>query len=181
MSNIVIGTPEKIEMLLNERKKIEFFEKIHLLIVDEIHFLGEERGVVLENILIYFTKNFIKKKKELRIIALSATIPNFYDISKFLNVNISNGVFYFGPFKRENILNQIIIGIKLENYSLYNINLLNSILIEKTLSLLKSISKPRIIIFVQSRNDTYKTGLYLTEELMKKKNLYDFTFHTIIA
>lgn len=173
MSNIVIGTPEKIEILLNKREKIEFFDKIRLLIVDEIHFLGEERGAVLENILIYFKKNFIKKKKVLRIVALSATIPNFYDLSKFLNINISNGVFYFGPFKRENILNQVLIGVKFENYTLYNIKLLNSILIQKTLSFLKSASKPRILIFVQSRNDTYKTGLCLTEELERKKNLYD--------
>ena len=65
--HIMIGTPEKIAMLLCGERKNKIFEKLKLLVVDEIHFLNEEKGSILENLLIYFLKNFIKKKKEFKI------------------------------------------------------------------------------------------------------------------
>ena len=169
-SNIIIGTPEKIKMFLQSRTEKKIFQSIKLVVLDEIHFIREERGAILESLLVYFTKNFANSQKNIRVLALSATIPNFFDIAKFLNINISNGLFYFGSFIKENDLNQIIIGIKSKKSNLYDKKMLNSILLEKVVKLLDSFDNPKIIIFVQSRKDTYKTGFFLKEEIKQKKN-----------
>ena len=63
LCNFIVGTPEKIEILLNNQDKVMSLEKLKLLIVDEVHFLREERGFLLENLLMYFIKNFSIKKK----------------------------------------------------------------------------------------------------------------------
>ncbi len=170
LSNIIVGTPDKIESILQKSDKIKVFQDINLLIIDEIHFLKEERGAILENLLVYFKKNSRDKNEYLRTISLSATIPNFYDLAKFLNVSIINGVFYFGPFIRENPLNQVVLSVNPGNYNLNDLKLLNKILIQKTLNIIYSSKTPKILIFVQSRKDTYKTGFSLIEEIHRKNS-----------
>ena len=64
LGNIMIGTPDKIESILQKSDKIKVFRDINLLIIDEIHFLKEERGAILENLLVYFKKNSILFKKK---------------------------------------------------------------------------------------------------------------------
>ena len=183
--NFMVGTPEKIEILLNNQDKVMSLEKLKLLIVDEVHFLREERGFLLENLLMYFIKNFSIKKKFLRIISLSATIPNFKDIGKFLNVNLLNGLFYFGPLIRENILNRTIIGIKKKkNGRLCDSIILNSILMKKISYILNTSFKPKIMIFVQSRIDTYNTGILLHDllsenEICASTDSFSFFFNKI--
>lgn len=170
LSNIMVGTPDKIESILQKNDKIKVFRDINLLIIDEIHFLKEERGAILENLLVYFKKNSKKNKEYLRTISLSATIPNFYDLAKFLNVSIINGVFYFGPSIRENPLNQVVLSVNPGNYNLNELKLLNKILIQKTLKIIDSSETPKILIFVQSRKDTYRTGFSLIEEIRRKNS-----------
>ena len=170
LGNIMIGTPDKIESILQKSDKIKVFRDINLLIIDEIHFLKEERGAILENLLVYFKKNSRDKKGYLRIISLSATIPNFYDLAKFLNVSIIDGVFYFGPFIRENPLNQVVLSVNSGNYNLNDLKLLNKILIQKTINIIDSSKNPKILIFVQSRKDTYRTGFSIIEEINKKNS-----------
>ena len=168
LSNFIVGTPDKIESILQKNSKIEVFKSINLLIIDEIHFIKEEKGAVLENLLIYFKNNFKKKKDYFRTISLSATIPNFFDLAKFLNVSSLNGVFYFGPLIRENPLSQVVLSINSENNNLNSLKLLNEVLVQKTLTLINSFKKPKILIFVQSRKDTYNTGFSLIKKMQGK-------------
>ncbi|GMF11538.1 unnamed protein product [[Candida] boidinii] len=76
-SDIIICTPEKWDVLTrrwNDYPKL--FELIRLLLVDEIHTLNGERGSVLEVVVTRMKSmnNFI------RIVALSATVPNIDDV-----------------------------------------------------------------------------------------------------
>jgi replicative superfamily II helicase len=46
----------------------------------------------------------------IRIVGLSATLPNYQDIAKFLRVNLDSGLFYFDSSYRPVPLSQEFIG-----------------------------------------------------------------------
>lgn len=53
-----------------------------------MHTLNDQRGAVLESIIARMRLVHKKNKSDLRIIAVSATIPNISDISNWLNAKI---------------------------------------------------------------------------------------------
>lgn len=169
-SNILIGTPEKINNFIRFGKRENFLKNLKLLVVDEIHLLNEKRGVILEEILIQFLSNK-KLKKSCRIIGLSATVPNFFDLARFLNVNFYRGLFYFGKSFKQNSSNQTIIGIKNFISQKRVIFGMNEIAFKKIELLRKNKKNPSIIIFVHSRRDTLKTALHFLKE-NKNNNFY---------
>ena len=116
-ANLILTTPEKFDVLSRKWKKIpEFFLEISLLLIDEIHLLNEEnRGATIEAIvsrmklissLKRFKNSFIEN---FRIISLSATIPNIYEIAEFLNVKKS-GLKIFGEEFRPVKIERIVLG-----------------------------------------------------------------------
>ncbi|KAJ1465914.1 hypothetical protein T484DRAFT_1662208, partial [Baffinella frigidus] len=169
LSNIIIGTPEKINIFLNKSFFLEVLSKTKLLIVDEIHLLNEKRGSVLENTLINFLIGFNKFQNLTRIIGLSATFPNFNDLGEFLKVSPSNGIFYFSKKYRPFKLNQTIIGLKNFSKIKNNYSFSNLITLKKIQTLLSSSPFLKIIIFVQSRRDTYKTAFFFLEKKINSK------------
>ncbi|MGQ4890899.1 MAG: DEAD/DEAH box helicase [Candidatus Njordarchaeia archaeon] len=79
--DVIIVTYEKADSIL--RDKPTWLKKLGLIIIDEIHLLGEyERGPILDIIL---TK---VKEMNLQIVGLSATIPNPEDIANWLNAKL---------------------------------------------------------------------------------------------
>ena len=81
--DIVVTTSEKADSLL--RNEASWLKKLSLLVVDEIHLIDSaKRGATLE-ILIAKLK---KLNPNLRIIALSATIPNADEIAEWLNAEL---------------------------------------------------------------------------------------------
>ena len=82
--SIAVCTFEKADSLLNSSLKKDYFEDIKLVIIDEIHMLGEEqRGATIESIVI---KCSLMKHKP-RVIGLSATLSDndCNAFSKFMN------------------------------------------------------------------------------------------------
>lgn len=80
-SHITIGTPEKVDFL--SRQSLEFLKSIKLLLIDEIHMLNfEERGATLEAIV----SRIMSLNSKVRIVAVSATIPNIYEVAEWLKV-----------------------------------------------------------------------------------------------
>ena len=81
--DIIVATAEKADSLL--RNKAGWMKEITCLVVDEIHLLDSaDRGAVLE-VLIAKMRRINPK---LRIIALSATIPNADEIAEWLNAEL---------------------------------------------------------------------------------------------
>ncbi|MHA1200148.1 MAG: DEAD/DEAH box helicase, partial [Candidatus Heimdallarchaeaceae archaeon] len=79
-SNILIGTYEKVLTLM---KKYEVLQKyMRILVIDEFHFLGTDRGKVLEEIILQCKK----KDHKTQLILLSSSIANPLEISDWLNV-----------------------------------------------------------------------------------------------
>jgi replicative superfamily II helicase len=78
-AHIAVGTPEKIDFL--SRQNLEYLKNIKLLLIDEIHMLNyEERGATLEAIV----SRIMSLNSKVRIIAVSATIPNIYEVGEWL-------------------------------------------------------------------------------------------------
>ena len=83
-ANIIIATPEKWDLLT--RKWTDYnrlFELVQLVLADEIHTIGEQRGATLEAVLTRMNT----MGKNVRIIGISATVPNILDISRWLRRN----------------------------------------------------------------------------------------------
>jgi replicative superfamily II helicase len=74
-------------------------QKVKLLIIDEVHLLNEERGAVIETIVARTLRQVESSQSLIRIVGLSATLPNYVDVSDFLRVSRyhgqSAGVFVF--------------------------------------------------------------------------------------
>ena len=120
-SNIILTTPEKFDVLTRKWKDISsFISNISLLLIDEIHLLNEEhRGATLEAIiarikLLKNMENFRQTNLEnIRIIAVSATIPNISDVAEFLGIDKnSKGLKVFGEEYRPVKVERIVIGYK---------------------------------------------------------------------
>lgn len=114
MVQIIVSTPEKWDVVT--RKNEIFNQMLDLLIIDEIHLLNEEWGRVLE-CLVARTNWLIEQRQcRIRILGLSATLPNYKDVAQFLKVGPS-GLFYFNESYWPVPLKKTFIGTKsVDNY-----------------------------------------------------------------
>lgn len=62
---------------------------------DEIHLLHDDRGPVLEALVARAIRNIEMTQEDVRLIGLSATLPNYEDVATFLRVDPAKGLFYF--------------------------------------------------------------------------------------
>lgn len=80
--DMIFTTMEKLNSLLNH--KVEWLSEIGLLVVDEIHTIGSDRGPTLEMLI---TKlRFLNPK--MQILGLSATIPNAKELAEWLGAKL---------------------------------------------------------------------------------------------
>lgn len=93
-ADILITTPEKWDGVTRMWKSREYVRHVSLLIIDEIHLLGEDRGPVIESIVsrIRFSGHNV------RLVGLSTAISNAQDLAEWLGVDQS-GLFNFRPVK----------------------------------------------------------------------------------
>ena len=124
-ADVLVCTPEKWDLISrgwqqqsgdnsnNSNARNKFIKKVRLLIIDEIHLLGEERGAVLEAIVSRtrfvsrFAKEEIKAKNQTisgnkkashstnhdkgehtRIIGLSTAVANPIDLADWIGINV---------------------------------------------------------------------------------------------
>jgi len=80
--DVIFTTYEKLASL--QRHKAEWLNQVGCLIVDEIHELDSDRGPVLE---IAITQSRINNPK-IKILGLSATIPNAKELAKWLDAEL---------------------------------------------------------------------------------------------
>ena len=94
-ADIIITTPEKLDAMSRKwRDHRELLGQIGLLCVDEVHLLGEPRGATLEAVItrckmVSVMSDVISKgwpAANLRIVALSATLPNLVDIAGMFKI-----------------------------------------------------------------------------------------------
>ncbi|TKA69582.1 hypothetical protein B0A49_04499 [Cryomyces minteri] len=80
-ASIIITTPEKWDSMTRRWKDHErLMQMVKLFLIDEIHFLKEDRGATLEAVV----SRMKSVGSDVRFIALSATVPNSDDIATWL-------------------------------------------------------------------------------------------------
>lgn len=111
-ANVLVTTPEKWDVVTRKSGNDEnsLGNQCGLLIIDEVHLLADERGAVIESVVSRLHRLVESRQKQLRIVGLSATLPNYHDVAEFLQVP-ERGLFYFGPEHRPVPLQQQFIGV----------------------------------------------------------------------
>ena len=92
-THIIVTTPEKLDVVT--RKNTNLLEELKLVILDEVHLLNDERGWVLESLVSRIFRSTERTQKKIRLVGLSATLPNYLDVSHFLHVDPNSGLYHF--------------------------------------------------------------------------------------
>ena len=114
-AQIILTTPEKWDALTRTwRRHLFLFGNIRLILVDEVHHLGEDRGATLETVVVRMRilsevhaarlsqmedKPTTPAKDRVRIVALSATLPNLGDIGEWLQCDAQHCHFFDDGFR----------------------------------------------------------------------------------
>lgn len=94
-SQVIVCTPEKWDIITRKGGERTFTTLVRLIIIDEIHLLHDERGPVLESLVARTLRNIETTQEDVRLVGLSATLPNYQDVATFLRVKSETGLFYF--------------------------------------------------------------------------------------
>lgn len=167
-ANILVCTPEKYDVATRKGGDGSLITMVNLIIIDEVHLLSDERGAVIETIVARTNRYVESSQKLVRIIGLSATLPNYKDVASFLKVNPSSGLFFFGPEYRPVPLDQTFVGVTEKNRNKRN-ELMNRQAYIKMITALEN--NKQVMIFVHSRKETSKT-LEAILELCSKNNTH---------
>jgi antiviral helicase SLH1 len=177
-TQIIVTTPEKWDVVTRKSTgDTELVQKVRLLIIDEVHMLHDERGAVLESLVARTQRQVESTQSLIRIVGLSATLPNYVDVADFLRVNKMAGMFYFDASFRPVPLEQHFIGAKGKPNTAKSRENLEQVAFDKVVEMLKL--GHQIMVFVHSRKDTVKTSRMLFEKAVNEQceDLFDPTLH----
>ena len=156
-TQIIVTTPEKWDVVTRKSTgDTELVQKVRLLIIDEVHMLHDERGAVIESLVARTERQVESTQSLIRIVGLSATLPNYIDVADFLKVNRMAGLFYFDASFRPVPLEQHFIGVKGKVGSRTSRDNLDQVAFEKVKDMLEQ--GHQVMVFVHSRKDTVGTA-----------------------
>ncbi|KAG6820013.1 hypothetical protein H0H93_006477 [Arthromyces matolae] len=169
-TQVIVTTPEKWDVITRKSTDTSYTNLVRLIIIDEIHLLHDERGPVLESVIARTIRRMEQTAEYVRLIGLSATLPNYQDVATFLRVDEKKGLFYFDASYRPCGLQQQIIGIT-EKKAIKRYQLMNEICYEKVLD---NAGKHQVFVFVHSRKETAKTARFLRDMAIEKETITQF-------
>jgi activating signal cointegrator complex subunit 3 len=162
-ANVIVTTPEKWDVVTRKSGTDEksLGNQCGLLIIDEVHLLADDRGAVIESVVSRLQRLVETRQRQVRIVALSATLPNYLDVAEFLRVP-PTGLFYFGPEHRPVPLQQTFIGLKIKSKDrTLREGKLNEVCFDTVLHSLQR--GYQVMVFVHSRKGTGDTVAALAE------------------
>jgi len=83
-TQMIVTTPEKWDVITRQGGDVAVASLVRLLILDEVHLLADERGPVIETLVARTLRQVEASQSMIRIVGLSATLPNYKDIGEFL-------------------------------------------------------------------------------------------------
>jgi pre-mRNA-splicing helicase BRR2 len=169
-TQVIVTTPEKWDIITRKSGDRTYTQLVRLLIIDEIHLLHDGRGPVLESIVARTVRQVETTQEMVRLVGLSATLPNFEDVAAFLRINPSKGLFVFDNSFRPCPLQQQFIGVTVKK-PLQRFQVMNEICYEKVL---ENAGKSQTIIFVHSRKETAKTAKAMRDTALESDQLAKF-------
>ncbi|CAM9806285.1 unnamed protein product, partial [Choristocarpus tenellus] len=132
-TQVIVTTPEKWDIITRKAGDRTYTQLVRLMIIDEIHLLHDDRGPVLESLVARTIRQIETTQARLemvRIVGLSATLPNYEDVATFLRVDPKRGLFFFDNSFRPVPLQQQYIGVS-EKKAIKRFQLMNEICYEK--------------------------------------------------
>ncbi|KAJ3723103.1 Sec63-domain-containing protein [Lentinula raphanica] len=173
-TQIIVTTPEKWDVVTRKPTgEGELASSLKLLIVDEVHLLNEERGAVLETIVARTLRQVESTQSLIRILGLSATLPNYVDVADFLSVSRQKGLFYFDSSFRPVPLEQHFLGIKGKPGSAQAKKNLDRVTFEKVSELVSR--GHQVMVFVHARKETVKSALAIQEAALADGSSDEFS------
>lgn len=169
-TQIIVTTPEKWDVITRKSTDMSYTNLVRLMIIDEIHLLHDERGPVLESIVARTIRRMQQTGEYVRLVGLSATLPNYQDVATFLRVDENKGLFYFDASYRPCGLQQQFIGVT-EKKAIKRFQVMNEVCYEKVLD---QAGKNQTLVFVHSRKETAKTAKFIRDMAMEKETITQF-------
>jgi len=161
--DIVISTAEKVDSLI--RHNAEFIRGVSCIIIDEIHLIDDySRGPTLE-VLITIIRNLLPKAQ---IIALSATISNDSELSKWLNAELVKS-----DYRAVKLYEGVYLNGLMEFNNNKKLEIPSSSFPEKDIALDTLNIGKQSIFFLGSRRNSQSLAKRLSEHVDKKLSLED--------
>lgn len=116
-THVIVTVPEKWDILtrnsaggsgVSDTGSLQ--KLVELIIIDEIHLLNESRGAIIETVVARTMRFQETASHFVRLVGISATLPNYQDVAEFLRVDKHN-TFFFDAKYRPIPLQQSFIGI----------------------------------------------------------------------
>lgn len=86
-TQVIVTTPEKWDVITRKSTDRSYTQLVRLIIIDEVHLLHDDRGPVLESIVARSVRNMEQTQQMIRLVGLSATLPNYVDVALFMRVD----------------------------------------------------------------------------------------------
>ena len=109
-TQMIVTTPEKWDVVARKSTDRSYTQLVRLIVMDEIHLLHDDRGPVLETIVARTRRQTQQTGATMRLVGLSATLPNYTDVAYFLGVPKAN-IKFFDSSWRPVPLQQVYVGI----------------------------------------------------------------------
>ncbi|EFJ28836.1 hypothetical protein SELMODRAFT_410613 [Selaginella moellendorffii] len=157
-ADIIISTPEKWDGISRSWHNRSYVTKVGLMIIDEIHLLGADRGPILEVIVSRMRYISSQTARHVRFVGLSTALANAKDLGDWLGIE-NVGLYNFKPSVRPVPLEVHIQGYPGKFYC-PRMNSMN----KPTYAAIRTHSplKP-VLIFVSSRRQTRLTAFDLIQ------------------
>ena len=126
--------------------------------------LHDDRGPVLESIVSRTIHHMEQTQEVIRLVGLSATLPNYGDVATFLRVDPKKGLFHFDSTFRPCPLKQEFIGVT-EKKAIKRFQVMNEVTYQKVVD---QAGKDQVLIFVHSRKETAKTAKTIKDMVLEK-------------
>jgi len=167
-SAVLVCTPEKFDV--STRKVSSYLLKcVGLIILDEVHILNDTRGPVIEGVVSRIKTLRNRLQKKVRIIGISATLPNAEDVAEFLEVkkqhlHTFSRAYRPVPIKYSIIGTRKAVDVSAGEYvkRLDAKEKMNYVLKERVESVTKE--GHQVIVFVHTRGDTVRVADMIAEE-----------------
>ena len=180
-TQVIVTTPEKWDVITRKSSNEELISQVRLIIMDEIHLLNEERGPVLEAIVARTLRHGeLNPEQRIRLVGLSATLPNYKDVANFLQVDLREGLKVFGPEYRPVPLEQTFIGVQgSTGQQKHNKEFeLDRLAYEEVIRNLRE--GHQVMVFVHSRKQTVQLAKYFVEEAKRRGEEHLFQYKGVM-
>ncbi|KAI1488164.1 Sec63 Brl domain-containing protein [Biscogniauxia mediterranea] len=174
-TQIIVTTPEKWDVITRKATDLTYTNLVRLIIIDEIHLLHDDRGPVIESIVSRTIRKAEQTGDPVRLIGLSATLPNYRDVASFLRVDPAKGLFHFDGSFRPCPLRQEFIGVT-DKKAIKQLKTMNDITYNKVLEHVGT-HRNQMLIFVHSRKETAKTARYIRDKALEMETINQILKH----